>query len=112
MPEAQVGERIRQRLEEARQRFRGSTGSTSGQLLGAGGMIGGGKLIDMARKRVETMTSRAKTRKPGVVPALTEALERWQPGQRLRELLPQSGGAANLRGDGSSGTGRIYNLRE
>jgi len=113
MPEMNVRERMRQRLEEARQRVRGQ--GASGQILGggllAGGKIGGGKLIEAARRQVQLTTTRMKERKPGVLPAVTEAIQRWQPGQRLRELLPESGGAANLRGDDTSDTGKVYNLR-
>jgi len=106
-----VRQKVRERVEEVRQRVRGQ--GTSGQLLQGvlPGKIGGGKLIETVQTRLNKITARAKERKPGVVPMVTEAIQKWQPGSRVKEVLGDTG-ALQLRKEDSTRTGRVFNLRE
>jgi len=74
-------ERIRSRIQEIRARRPVLAGQTRGQI------VGGGALIEKARRRAEQLTARIRERKPQIIPKIKE----WKPGARIQEILaPQT----------------------
>lgn len=79
MPEIEIGEKIRERIRKLRERFPKLRGEVGGPLLGRG------KIIQRASRRLDTAIERIKSRQ--VLPGVREAVERWEPGKRVKEIM-------------------------
>jgi uncharacterized coiled-coil protein SlyX len=86
MPEPLI-ETLRRRLEELRERLRVPVIRGQSEIV-----IGKGAMIERARKTLDEITARVKERKPAIIPAVTEAISKWKPGARIKEILPAAGG--------------------
>lgn len=88
----QLRARIRETVERVRKRLpllAGETGilrTSEGQI--AGGLIGGGKLIETVTKSVDEFLMRIKERRPNIVPYVLEKMRTYEPGKRIKEVLP------------------------
>lgn len=78
-------ERLKERRAKFRERIRGEKVSGEEERV-----VGGGRLIEKATKRIDKVTARVKER--GLIPAVRETIERWEPGRRVRELIVPIGG--------------------
>lgn len=86
-----IGEELRRRLEEIRERIQSRLRTVLGPGAGMRGEleIGGGKLIEKARTRIDELTARIKERRVKVIPTVSEALAKWKPGVRIKEVVPE-----------------------
>jgi len=92
--QVRVLERLRELRSRLRERIRGRP---------AGGeeyLIGKGAVIERVSKRLDKITERVRER--GFIPAAREAIERWEPGRRIREVVAPGtvGGQRLLRREG------------
>jgi len=71
-------------LGEERGVLRGS--ETRGQVIG--GVIGGGKIIESISKTIDQVLTIAKERRPNIIPTVLERIKTYEPGKRIKELLP------------------------
>lgn len=90
----QILPEARKRIEEIRARAKERMGGMGG--MRSGGLssqqvLGAGKILETGRRQLETITARLKERRPGLLPTVTETIKRWQPGKRVREVLPGEG---------------------
>jgi len=86
MPEViRILPRIRERLEELRERIRrprAERGVERGEIE-----VGAGRLIEVGKKRVTKVVERAKELRPGVIPKVAEIVAEWYPGKRLMRVI-------------------------
>lgn len=91
----QILPEARKRIEEIRARAKERVGGMGG--MRSGGLspqqvLGGGKILETGRKQIETITARFKERRPGLLPTVTETIKKWEPGRRVREVIPTAEG--------------------
>jgi len=55
----------------------------------AGEIVGAGKWIDWALKRVEQVTAMIAERRPRIIETVTAKLEAWRPGAKIAEVIPE-----------------------
>ena len=65
------------------------TRSSEGQVIG--GLIGGGKVIENIGKSLDNLVALAKERRPNIIPTVMERIKAFEPGKRIKELLPPLG---------------------
>ncbi len=81
MAEKTILEKLKARKEKFLERIRGKAWSWGEEER----IIGKGKLIDKATARLDKITARIKER--GIIPAVRETFERWEPGKRVKEIM-------------------------
>lgn len=82
--------RARSKLNELRGRVQAKRGQFMGSRAGTlrpQARVGGGALMQEARRRAERFTARIQERKPGILPMVKE----FKPGERVKKILsPQN----------------------
>lgn len=98
-----VRRRLMERMQEVRARVpmlrEGSLlrgGSIRGQIVP--GLIGGGKVIETISQSVDRLIAMAKERRPNIIPTVLERVRTFEPGKRVREFIPTTGGPAPTTG--------------
>jgi len=98
-PLAQLRERLTEQISAIREKIPVPK-LFGGQLVGAGGTltIGQGRLINQAVRRLDEITQKIAERKPGLIPAFTEMISKFEPGKRISMILsPKTSTGAPLR---------------
>ncbi|GAH75658.1 unnamed protein product [marine sediment metagenome] len=94
----QILPEARKRIEEIRARAKERVGGMGGMGgMRSGGLspqqvLGAGKILETGRRQIETITARLKERRPGLLPTVTETIKKWEPGRRVREVIPTTEG--------------------
>jgi hypothetical protein len=84
-----VLEELRKRVAELRERaktrrlIRGEEAGTT-----AGGVIGGGKVIETVTERIDKFIATVKEKRPNIIPTVLERIKTYEPGKRIKELVP------------------------
>ena len=93
----ELRERLRERVQEITARVRrpllgqkSLLRGSEGQILGPEGLIGGGKVIEHVTKAVDNVLEALSERRPNIIPAVMEKIKTWEPGKRLKELIPKT----------------------
>jgi len=102
-----IVERLRARIEEIMRVVRVRVpllGERKFKLTAEEGqVVGGGALIQLARQKVEAITTQILERRPKIIETTLKAIEEWRPGERVAKIVPPPGeGAA---------PGRKYKLK-
>ncbi|MEM2618753.1 MAG: hypothetical protein QW356_04630 [Candidatus Hadarchaeales archaeon] len=111
MPET-IMDVMRKRLEELRERMASVIRPQELKPQIVPGVIGSGRLIEQARVGIDRITARIKERKPALIPAVTEAIAKWEPGRRVKELIPAPASESPVPKETEKPAQEKYRLRE
>jgi len=86
-------EELRKRIAELREKakrprlirgelIRGEEATT------AGGVVGGGKVIETVTERIDWFIATVKEKRPNIIPTVLERIKTFEPGKRIKELTP------------------------
>lgn len=92
-------EELRKRLSERMESIRArvpilSAEQRSGLLRGEGlkpQVIGQGKIIEAVSQTVDKLVQTIKEKRPNIIPTVLERIKTFEPGKRIKELLPPIG---------------------
>jgi len=83
----EIRKRLAERTKIIRERLLGPR-KTAGEIIGKGGIIGGGRIITAVSETVDKVLASIKERRPNIVPAVMERIRTMEPGKRVKEILP------------------------
>jgi hypothetical protein len=85
-------EGFRKRFQELLERVRTRRLIGEGGVLGGsrGQIVGGGKILEQISKGIDRLVEIAKERRPNIIPTVIERLKTYEPGKRIKELLPST----------------------
>lgn len=94
-------EELRKRVAELRERAKRPRlirGEETAAGTTAGGVIGGGKVIETVTERIDKFIATVKEKRPNIIPTVLERVKAYEPGKRIKELvqLPKGETAAPL----------------
>lgn len=92
----QMVEEVRKRLEGARAKVAERTGGVLGGTAFLRGqqapMVGGGKVVQNVRQRVDQALERLRARKPNMIPTFGKNIQQWKLGERVKMLVEPKAG--------------------
>jgi hypothetical protein len=81
-------EELRKRIAELREKAKRPRLIRGEEATTAGGVIGGGKVIETVTERIDKFIATVKEKRPNIIPTVLERVKTYEPGKRLKELVP------------------------
>jgi hypothetical protein len=81
-------EELRRRIAELREKAKRPRLIRGEEATTAGGVIGGGKVIETVTERIDKFIATVKEKRPNIIPTVLERVKTYEPGKRLKELVP------------------------
>jgi hypothetical protein len=81
-------EELRKRVAELREKAKRPRLIRGEEATTAGGVIGGGKVIETVTERIDRFIATVKEKRPNIIPTVFERIKTYEPGKRLKELVP------------------------
>lgn len=82
----EIRRRIMERAKLIRERL--VPGRLGGEIVGKGGIVGGGRLITTASETIDKVLQTVKEKRPNVLPTVLERIRTFEPGKRIKEVMP------------------------
>jgi hypothetical protein len=83
-------EQARKRIEELREKIKARKPLLGESMLRGERekLLGGGRLVQQVGQNIDRLVARAKERRPNIIPTVMERIKTYEPGKRLKELVP------------------------